>query len=115
MRLKDIAWAAGLIEGEGYLGWYTALRNTKRLPEIAVRMTDRDVVERLAALFLQWQVYGPFQQSKQMRMRCPSCKPLWSAIVRGKKAIAWLLTIYPLLGLRRRAKAHALITQWRYT
>lgn len=46
-RTTDIAWAAGLFEGEGYL--YVS-KGRYPTPQIGLNMNDRDVVERFAAI-----------------------------------------------------------------
>lgn len=49
----DRAWLAGLLEGEGYFGTVnnTVKGKVYRYPRVGVTMTDRDVIERVAALF----------------------------------------------------------------
>ena len=108
----DIAWVAGLVEGEG-----TFVRRSeearRRSPArggkniaLAVRMTDADIVARLAQL---WGVHlnGPY------RSRIAHHKPAYSCRLAGDRAIAWMMTLYPFLGVRRRAKVRDLVELWR--
>src|SRR5215472_89670 len=46
-----IPWLAGLLEGEGYFGTVTnwVARKGYRYPRVGIKMTDRDVIERVAA------------------------------------------------------------------
>jgi hypothetical protein len=59
---SEIAWAAGLFEGEG--SCYGTVRsdryNTRRI-RMNLRMTDQDVVERFAKVVGVGSVYGPIQ------------------------------------------------------
>ena len=48
---EEIAWAAGIFEGEGCFSHnLNGNRNTKRLPTASVQMTDRDVIEKFCAV-----------------------------------------------------------------
>lgn len=116
MRLIDIAWLAGIIEGEATLGFHHSREKTrdKRLPEISVKMTDKDIMQRIAKL-LGAKLYGPYIQT--MKKRFPNqfghYKSVYHVVFRGKKAIGLLFTIYTFLGERRRERAQELITQWK--
>jgi hypothetical protein len=49
MTDPQIAWAAGLFEGEGCITWKT--RRGKLYPYVYMSMTDKDVMEKFANLF----------------------------------------------------------------
>ena len=81
------AWAAGLLEGEGWIG-----------REVGLQMTDLDVVMRFADAF-GMPVYGPYTRERK--------KPIYSTKVQrfeAKQAI--IAAVWPWLGKRRRE-------QWR--
>jgi hypothetical protein len=98
----DIAWVAGIVEGEGTIGLVGA---TKKYPRISVDMTDKDIVHRLGVL---WNVpvssYAP---------RKNGTKPYYKVQLFNQRAIEWLLTLYTFLGTRRREKGRAVLTYWR--
>jgi hypothetical protein len=96
----DLAWAAGLVEGEGWFGFYGGTTN----PRMAVSMTDRDIIDRLAVLF------GATVRPRKVAARY---KPQWTTTISGPKAVGWMLTLYRFLGQRRRAKIAHLIATWR--
>ena len=48
MRAEDLAWLAGLLEGEG--SFLKAPPSSPNCPRISLEMTDKDVVERAASL-----------------------------------------------------------------
>lgn len=101
----DIAWAAGLFEGEGciYLGDKAKVRRQRAL---MINMTDRDVLER----FHEIVDCGTVKPIKINREKYPHWKPQWVW-----RANAWpdivdvLLTFLPHLCGRRREKALALL------
>lgn len=93
----DIAWLAGLLEGEGSFTWsYT--------PQIQLQMTDRDIVERAAKL-LGVGLRNPW-------MRKDGYQTVWSCVPCGSTAISWMMTLFPLMGERRQAKIRELLTRW---
>jgi len=98
----QIAWLAGLLEGEG---WFRGSGAT-RTPQIGVAMTDRDVIERAAALL------GATVCDK--KVPAPN-KPQWSAVITGEQAVRWMFTLHAYMGLRRRAKIVEVLAYWRST
>jgi hypothetical protein len=94
-KSDNIAWAAGLFEGEGTL----FLTGQTGSPCAALSMTDEDVVRRFA------RIIGKGQIGEVIDPR-PQCKPLWTWRLGTKADIGALIELlYPYLGERRRAKA----------
>lgn len=92
----DIAWLAGIIEGEGS---FTIRPGGVQLK---VAMTDRDVVERMHAVAGVGFVNGPYISKRGNR------KPLWRWDVHRSPDVARiLLAIAPLMGERRRGQIEA--------
>jgi hypothetical protein len=107
-KIADIAWLAGILEGEGSF-WADKNRKTiNRIrymnPQIAVEMADKDIIDRVASML---------GNSVQSRQRDPSKKRLYNTRVGGRKAVAWMLTLFTLLGQRRRAKIAEIMKEWR--
>ena len=51
LTIAEIAWLAGIIEGEGWFGFgwaYNLARRHIYSPRIDVQMIDRDVIEKIA-------------------------------------------------------------------
>ena len=87
-------YVAGIIDGEGWIG--TVKNRNTRLPCLQVRMTDQDVVQRVA---------DAIGCSVQRTTRgAAHHQPLYQIDVRGAKALDLLDNLYPLLGARRRAR-----------
>jgi hypothetical protein len=97
--MKDIAWLAGLLEGEG------CFRIHKKSPGITVNMTDEDVVARAAKVF-------GYPKPDKAYIQRTGRKPIWCFSMHGKHAVAWMMTLYTFMGERRRAKIREIIIEW---
>lgn len=108
---KDLYWLAGLIEGEGCFSFRSRKGARKRWPRskdipcIYIRMTDKDVIEKAAKLTNK-KVYGPYKSKL-------GHKDSWSIEINGRFAIAWMMTLYPLLCQRRQNRIEEIISYWR--
>ena len=98
--MSDIAWVAGLIEGEGSFTWRSS-------PTISIQMSDLDIVLRAARL-LGGNVRGPYQPKGKA-----SYKRTWAFAVSGSNAASWMMTIYSFMGERRRAKIEEVLAIWK--
>jgi len=98
MTLSNIAWVAGLVEGEGNIG------AIKSCPRIKVVMTDQDVIQKLATFW---------KHEHRLATSRPGHKQAYTTGIYGTKAAQWLMTLYPFLGQRRRAAAKQALHQWR--
>jgi hypothetical protein len=99
MKATDIAWIAGILEGEGYFG--LANRATVR---IVVTMTDEDVIRRVADILGAPSV----RRTKEKAI----LKAVFSTAINGKRAIAWMMTVYGFMGVRRRARIRLILSTW---
>lgn len=96
MDQVDIAWVAGIIEGEGTFG-YNGRKETTTSSKVQVIMTDEDIIRRLQSVTGMGRVSGPHGPYK------PGYLPTWCWAIRVKRDLARIfLAIYPLLGERRR-------------
>jgi hypothetical protein len=98
----DIAWAAGLFEGEGCCS--SALKRPHQT-HMTVTSTDRDVL-----LHFQSVIGAGKVRPKPMPADKPHWTPGWTWEAAGDDAVAALLLLLPYLGERRRARALELIT-----
>jgi hypothetical protein len=98
LEIKDLHWLAGLVEGEGC---YKAQGGALALQ---IGMTDRDVIER-AARILGTRVYV---QPKTAPRKC-----IYATVVSGPRAAGWMMTLYSLMGERRKAKIKECLAAWR--
>lgn len=105
ISLTQIGWLAGLLEGEGSFVWHKTIRDKGR-PRIQISMCDKDIIARVANYFNATLSgpYGPYKTQKQ---------PYWYTHCSGKRAIEWMMTIFPLMGERRKIQITPLIQKWK--
>lgn len=96
----DIAWAAGLIEGEGC---FTLHSDGKRAYFI-MDMTDKDVLENFQKVFPNTNLRGPYVHKNK-----PHQKSRWRIDAYGDKCTEVMKAVYPYMGIRRKAKINSLL------
>jgi hypothetical protein len=104
MTTLELAWLAGLLEGEGSFG-----SDSADYPSVQITMTDRDVISRVARAFGSTE-RGPY------KTRTPagnSGVPVWRAHAYGNRAAGWMMTLYPLMGERRKEKIRIALAAWK--
>lgn len=90
----DVAWAAGLFEGEGCA---TISTGGQRQPRVSVQMTDEDVVRRFHSIVACGNV---------RRYHYPPRRLAWQWSVQGGADVLHVLgMLYPHLGARRQERA----------
>lgn len=104
----EIAWLAGLLEGEGNFEVVPARPHINRPIEVRVNlsMTDRDVVERVAKL-----VEATSSIRKQGRNNNKH-KPIYILSIKGYRAIRVMSSILPFMMSRRSARIQHAIEAW---
>lgn len=100
MEIVDLAWLAGILEGEG--SFLKAPPSDPGRPRISLQMTDEDVVARAAVLL------GVKYSSSKDRKR-PTWKPTFQLQVKGKRAAGLMRELYPQMGQRRLS-----LTWWKF-
>lgn len=106
MSKTELAWLAGLLEGEGCF-YLTSNRQTKKTyhyPAVQLCMTDRDIVERAAVLM------GTKCWARKANYK-PNWNQAWVTAVIGSRAVALMEAVLPFMGIRRSAKIRSLIDQ----
>jgi hypothetical protein len=88
----DLQWLAGLLEGEGT--FLAAPLSRPRSPSIQFWMTDRDVVERAAAML--------DSAVMPVAARREGWKTIYAVRISGQRAVLWMKRLRPLMGQRRR-------------
>lgn len=111
----EIAWAAGLFEGEGCLHLANSTRNranAPRSPRAQLTMTDKDVVERFFAIV----GVGKIVPASKTKLTKPHYKPqwMWRAQSRSDFETAFFL-LRPWLCNRRRRKGDEILRRLRAT
>ncbi len=102
---NDLNWLAGFIEGEGYFGYNDT-------PRFVVGSTDKDVIERASRILGQ---KITLERRRRIDFRIPDTKlkDMYRISICAIKAIGWMMTLYSLMGLRRKEKIREIITIWK--
>jgi hypothetical protein len=108
---NEIHWVAGLLEGEGAF-MLTSPKDRTPKPKICVGSTDPDVLVRLQEVTGLGTIYGPYR----VQNRFPNGKPIqyWT-VSKQADAAALMMTLYPLMGERRKARIEEVLAGWRKT
>lgn len=103
IRDVEIAWAAGIFEGEGTVTPKCGKGSQHRY-QAAVIMTDEDVLRRFSDVVGLGRFYGPYQPTN------PRALPIWRWMTTKNSEVATLFELIgPWLGKRRtRAFEHAI-------
>lgn len=97
--ITNIAWVAGVIEGEGHISTLPGGRM-----QVRVQMTDEDVIRKLHATLGIGNVHGPYSNDRKTRVGADT-KPLYYWAVGRKPHVKRVLqAIYPFMGARRARK-----------
>lgn len=104
-RTVDIAWCAGLFEGEGCIIYGASHKGAFRLK---ISSTDRDVLETMLARSGVGYICGPTAP----RADGLGKKPFFTWIANGHAAVALLREMLPFLGERRTATANEKLGLW---
>jgi hypothetical protein len=101
MDIKNLQWLAGLLEGEGCFSY------CGKSPTITLVMVDRDVVDKAAEL-LNAPLYGPRSHYADR-----GWQPTYCCKVYGPHAASWMMTLFPLMGMRRRLAIQKTLAIWK--
>ena len=105
LSITELAWLAGILEGEGCFLLTTKSESNLGYPQINVSMSDKDVMDRVA-LLLEASIYLKADKRKE------SYKDQWVAKVNGARAAGWMMTLYSFMGERRKAKIRQVLFEW---
>lgn len=100
ISVKDISWAAGLLEGEGSF----MLRRGKDLV-VQLIMTDQDVVDRFQFIFN----FG----SRSERILLSGKTAYGWSVTNQSQAAGLMMTLLPFMGERRAAKICECLAAWK--
>ncbi len=101
MTEVELAWAAGLFEGEGCFT-FSKMKNRKNSIKVSavIGMTDKDVLDRFASIMGFGNIKGPYKSSY------PTCKPRYTWEVQSQPDVLRTIDLLlPFLMSRRRDKA----------
>ena len=99
----QIRWVAGILEGEGT---FSIVGHGS--PVVKLKMTDLDIIERVRSIVDPKRLYS-ITRTEGDKTR----KPSYTITLNGTRAIQWMMTIYPLMGLRRKSRIRELLHLWK--
>lgn len=107
ISVAEIAWLAGLLEGEACFMTVNRRVKDKTYKRIYVQlvMTDKDVMERAGALMGTRVCDVPWHPL--------ASKAIYRTAIHGDKAAGPMMTIYSFMGERRRKKIQECIATWK--
>ena len=105
MEIKDIAWVAGILEGEGCF----RSNGPDECPRIILGMTDEDVMRKIHGLF-GGSFRGPIETRTPKGM---PAKAQYNITWNGKFAAGLMMTIFSFMGKRRRSKIKEVLDAWK--
>ena len=91
----SVAWAAGLIEGEGCF----TKHSDGKAPYFLMDMTDKDVLEHFQKVFPNTNLRGPYVHKNK-----PIHKPRYRIDAYGENCKYIMKAVFPYLGDRRKKK-----------
>jgi hypothetical protein len=106
LETKNIYWLAGILEGEGTFSVKQSLSG-KFTPRITIEMSDSDVIDKVKLLMSPATSIGVRKRGES------TYKIMYSFSVYGVIAIEWMMTLYPLMSIRRKAKISEVIGIWK--
>lgn len=105
VNTREIAWVAGYLEGEGAFTIYSGTPGHRQF-RIELSSTDLDVIEKVKfilkanqRIFLRKLRFGHKQE--------------YYIKIYNNLAIQWMMTIYCLMGTRRKFKIREIIIEWK--
>lgn len=102
---EEIAWAAGLFDGEG------SITHTRRDLQVSLKNTDLELVSRFDAIVARGGIYGPYEHSgRDGFVR----KPFWTWVAQGDAAHEAVELLAAWLSRRRleQARLHGVVTPY---
>lgn len=95
LKIEDLFWLAGLLEGEGCFTLSKCGR--RKWPRISIQMIDEDVIQKTSKLFNRsyWKTSPPSKAGN---------KPLYKTHITGRPALHLMGCLFPLLSVRRQNK-----------
>ena len=100
MSNLEIAWVAGLLEGEGTFSYP---------PRIRLSMTDKDVVIRAAEIMQAAHVVEDTWDADHITGR----QVRYVCTLSGTQAVRWMMTAYGLFGARRQERLKGILSIWK--
>lgn len=116
MTVRDIAWAAGFLEGDGHFGWHHDGRFRRAdgsfgkkwgQPIVVADQVYREPLDKLRSIFNMGKVYGPYASASGRG------KYRWE--LSSNQAAAVMLTLWTFMSSIKREQIETAISRWKLT
>lgn len=104
LTVKDVAWAAGFMEGEG--SFVLAGRN-KVSPVVSVAQVQREPLERMQRMF------GGNISLQRRSLKRPTNQDIHQMAWTGRRAAEIIMTLYVLMSPRRQEQMRKVLDVWK--
>lgn len=106
MTDNNFYWLIGILEGEG--SFLKPAPSKTNQPGIALQMCDEDVVKRVADMFNM-----KYHKSYTQKHIDNNWRPVYGFLLRGKRAVDLMKSIYPHMSIRRKKQIDNAIEGYR--
>lgn len=106
MNDQDKFWLAGLLEGEG--SFMAGTPSCPNIPKVCVTTTDKDIADRVGLLLEVKAIEITDKRYKEHGWKTP-----FFVKITGKKAVACIKELYPILGARRKKQCDKALACYR--
>ncbi|SRR5258706_9630297 len=100
IKLHEIYYIAGLLEGEGYFGYSGG-------PNIQMTSTDLDTMEKFKSIT---KATNSIRITKSLN---PNYKDIYNLNLCASLAVQWMMTIYTEMSSRRKEQIRKTLAQWK--
>jgi len=101
---SKIIWVAGILEGEGCFNLHKG-----KYARIQLEMCDLDIIQRIR------DIMDPSTNIRIKKYEKINHNTAYVIVINGQLAIEWMMTIYCLMGNRRKEKIREIIQGWKST
>jgi hypothetical protein len=107
IKTTDISWIAGLLEGEGNFSIKQAKVKNVLSPRINLNMIDEDIVTKVR------NIINPSIKIRFRELENRGWKKQYVIRVSGNLAVQWMMTVYCLMGKRRKQQIREVFDTWK--
>jgi hypothetical protein len=113
MDMKELYWLGGLLEGEGCFSMVGRSKiGESTTPRISIGSSDLDVIQR-AQRSLGGTISSCPNKGGNLLKKPAVMKNTHYLQIYGRNAVSWMMTLFSLLGERRRNQVVKTLTSWK--
>ena len=108
LRIQDLYWAAGFLEGEGWFGWTERYAQNTQMLIVSCSQVQLEPLERLKRIFGSCGLSGT---GRRYGRRQDNPIHYWQ--VSSRKAAAVMMTLYTLMSPKRQQQITLALEKWK--